>query len=195
MSRATETTAGRLGLLLGVVALVVLLSAALAQFAFDLYADFGEALWSATLHLLDPSSLQDDEGAAARTIGIFQVIAGLVLLVGLLFTFVAETVGRSLERLGQSDRPVRCRGHLLIVGGSDLIPVAARAAAEAIALRPAFGRIVVLAPEGAASAAASCAPSSRRAAGRTSRSSWSSATRRARAASSSPAPRAPPRCC
>ena len=147
MSRATETTAGRLGLLLGVVALVVLLSAALAQFAFDLYADFGEALWSATLHLLDPSSLQDDEGAAARTIGIFQVIAGLVLLVGLLFTFVAETVGRSLERLGQSDRPVRCRGHLLIVGGSDLIPVAARAAAEAIALRPAFGRIVVLAPE------------------------------------------------
>ncbi|HEX6688516.1 MAG TPA: hypothetical protein VF085_07605, partial [Solirubrobacterales bacterium] len=39
------------------------------------------------------------------------------------------------------------RDHLLIVGGADLIPVAARAAAEAIQLRPAFERAVVLAPE------------------------------------------------
>ena len=146
MSRALQTTRGRLVVLLAVVAAVLLGSAALAL-AFDEYASFGAALWGAALHLLDPSSLQDDEGAAARAIGVFQVVTGLVLLVGLLFTFVAETVGRSLERLGQSDRPVRCRGHLLIVGGSDLIPVAARAAAEAIALRPAFERIVVLAPE------------------------------------------------
>jgi hypothetical protein len=148
LSRALQTTRGRLLILLGAVAAVLLGSASLAL-AFDEYGSFGSALWGATVHLLDPSTLQDDEGGAARAIGIFQVVTGLVLLVGLLFTFVSETVGRSLERLGQSDSPVRARGHLLIVGGADLIPVAARAAAEAIKLKPAFERVVVLAPESA----------------------------------------------
>ncbi len=142
-----QSTRGRLVILLGAVGAIVLGSAALAHFAFDLFGSYGEALWSAILHLLDPSSLHDDEGGAARTIGVFQVVTGLVLLVGLLFTFVSETVGSSLERLGQRDRPVRSSAHLLIVGGADLIPVAGRAAAEAIALRPSFEQIVVLAPE------------------------------------------------
>jgi len=149
LSRATQTTSGRLVLLVSAVALIILGSAALAHLAFDLFDTYGAALWSAVLHLLDPSTLQDDGGAAERTIGVFQVVTGLVLLVGLLFTFVSETVGRSLERLGQSDRPLRVRDHLLIVGGADLAPVAARAAADATRLRRAFERIVVLAPESA----------------------------------------------
>jgi len=129
--RVTESTLGRVSLLVGAVATAILGSAALAHFAFDEYGTYGDALWSAILHVLDPSSLHDDEGGAARTVGVFQVVTGLVLLVGLLFTFVSETVGRSLERLGQRDRPVRVQDHLLIVGGVDLIPVAARAAARA----------------------------------------------------------------
>jgi hypothetical protein len=150
LSAWLQSTRGRLVVLLGTVAAIVLGSAALAHFALDQFDDYGAALWSATLHLLDPSSLHDDEGAAARSIGVFQVITGLVLLVGLLFTFVSETVGRSIERLGQRDRPVRARDHLLVVGGGvNLISVAARAAAEAIELRPAFERFVVLAPEAA----------------------------------------------
>lgn len=148
LTRALQTTMGRLVVLLAAVSLVLLGSAAVA-FVFDEYQTYDDALWGATVHLLDPSSLQDDEGAAARVTGIFQVVTGLVLLVGLLFTFVAETVGRSLAQLGQSDTPVRARGHLLIVGGAELIPLAARAAAQAIALKPAFERVVVLAPESA----------------------------------------------
>jgi hypothetical protein len=148
LRRATETTQGRLVLLVSAVALVLLGSAALAHFAFDEYRSFGGALWSATLHLLDPSSLHEDEGAAQRTIGVFQVITGLVLLVGLLFTFVSEVVGSSLERIGQSDRPVTCRDHLLVVGGLDLVSVATSAAAEAN-LETGLKRLVVLAPESA----------------------------------------------
>jgi hypothetical protein len=148
LRRATETTLGRVALLVSTVALVLLGSAALARFAFGEYGDYGDALWSATLHLLDPSSLHDDEGAAQRAIGVFQVITGLVLLVGLLFTFVAEVVGRSLERIGQSERPVGARDHLLVVGGIDLIGVATSAAAEA-QLETELERLVVLAPESA----------------------------------------------
>lgn len=107
LRRALQTTRGRLALLVGPVAAVILGSAALAHFAFDENPSFGPALWSATVHLLDPSSLQDDEEAAEWTIGLFQIITGLVLMVGLLFTFASETVGRSLGRLGQRDRPVR----------------------------------------------------------------------------------------
>ena len=148
LRRATETTPGRVALLLCAVALVVLGSAALVHFAFGEYEDYGAALWSAVLHVLDPSSLHDDSSDAERAIGAFQVVAGLVLLVGLLFTFVAESFASSLERIGQSERPVGGRDHLLVVGGVDLIGVATSAAAEA-QLETELERLVVLAPESA----------------------------------------------
>src|SRR5690349_6123214 len=148
LRRATETTTGRVVLLVSAVALVLLGSAALAHLALDEYSSYGAALWSAVLHVLDPSSLHEDEGTAQRVIGVFQVVTGLVLLVGLLFTFVAEVMSNSLERLGQSERPVRCHDHLLVVGGSDLVGVATSAAAEA-QLETGLDHLVVLAPESA----------------------------------------------
>lgn len=146
LRRTTETTTGRVVLLVSAVVLMLLGSAALAHFALGRFGDFGEALWSAVLHVLDPSSLHDDSDAAERAVGLFQVVIGLVLLVGLLFTFVAEVVSSSLERLGQSERPVRCRDHLLVVGGTDLVGVATSAAAEA-QLETDLDHLVVLAPE------------------------------------------------
>jgi len=148
LRRLMQTTPGRLALLGSVVAVVLVGSAALVHFAFDQYADFGAALWSGVLHILDPSSLHDDEGGAQRAVGLFQVVTGLVLLVSLLFTFVAESFANSLERLGQSERPVRARDHLLVVGGLDLIGVATQAAAEA-QLETELEHLVVLAPESA----------------------------------------------
>lgn len=107
---------------MGAVAVLLLASAALLHYAFDQFDSFGDSLWSATKHLLDPSSLQDDEGAPQRAIGLIQVIAGLVLLVGVLFTVIAETVGRSIARLGRSEVPVHAHGHLVAIGGIDLAP-------------------------------------------------------------------------
>lgn len=153
LRRATQTTPGRVALLVATVAGVLLGSAVIAHCALGQFDDFGEALWSAVLHVLDPSSLHDDSDAAERVVGLFQVVTGLVLLVGLLFTFVAESVGSSLERLGQTDRPVRCSNHLLVVGGVDLASVAASAAAEA-QLETELRRLVVLAPESAREARA-----------------------------------------
>jgi len=146
--RALETTRGRLTLLGAAVAILLLGSAALNHYAFHEYGDFGDSLWSATLHLLDPSSLHEDEGGPQRTIGLFQVIIGLVLLVGLLFTFVAEVVANSLERIGQADRPVHADDHLLIIGGLDQIGIAAAAAADAHE-ETGLDRVVILAPESA----------------------------------------------
>jgi hypothetical protein len=148
LRRAMQTTRGRLALLLSAVGAVILASAAVDHLVFNSYATFGEALWSATLHLLDPSSLQDDTGAVERTIGVFQVAIGLVLLVGVLFTLVADSVGSSIERLGRIDPPVRTHGHLLIVGGADLLGEAAGALALAVDLGERRPPVVVLAPEG-----------------------------------------------
>jgi hypothetical protein len=144
----TETTLGRVALLVVVVAGAILGSAALDHFAFGEYGRYGEALWSAVLHVLDPSSLHDDADTAERAIGVFQVVTGLVLLVGLLFTFVAEVVGRSLERIGQSERPTRARDHLLVIGGTDLIELATSAAVQA-QQKTGLDRLVLLAPESA----------------------------------------------
>jgi hypothetical protein len=147
LRRAMQTTRGRLVLLLTAVGAVILGSAVVDHVIFNRYPTFGEAFWSATLHLLDPSSLQDDDGGVERTLGIFQVITGLVLLVGVLFTLVADSVGRSIERLGRLDPPVRARNHLLIVGGADLLPEAAAALALASDMSERRPRVVVLAPE------------------------------------------------
>jgi len=147
LKRAMQTTRGRLTLLLSVVGVVILGTAALDHLAFDRFETYGDALWSALLHLLDPSALQDDEGAAERTIGVFQVVTGLVLLVGVLFTLVAESVGSSIERLGRVDPPVRARGHLLVIGGADLLGEAAGALALASDLGDRRPPVVVMAPE------------------------------------------------
>jgi hypothetical protein len=151
LSRATQTTFGRLGLLVSTVALVVLGSAALAHVVFGLFDNFGAALWSAVLHLLDPSSLHDDSGAEERIVGLIQAVTGLVLLVGVLFTLVAESVGSSIERLGRHDPPVHAHGHVLIVGGGDFLAPAAEALAIATEVGGHRERVVFLAPESARS--------------------------------------------
>src|ERR1044072_742088 len=98
LRRAMQTTRGRLVLLLSAVGVVILGSAVVDHVIFNRYPTFGEAFWSATLHLLDPSSLQDDDGGVERTLGIFQVITGLVLLVGVLFTLLPHPLGPPVQR-------------------------------------------------------------------------------------------------
>lgn len=166
LGRATQTTFGRLVLLVSAVALVVFASAALAHYAFDLFDSFGAALWSAVLHLLDPSSLHDDNGAEERIVGVIQVVTGLVLLVGLLFTLVAESVGRSLAQLGRHDPPVHAHGHVLIIGGGDFLAPAAEALAIATEVGGRRERVVFLTPESARSSRHRLLAELRRRAGR-----------------------------
>ena len=147
-----RSTAARLGLLLALVAAFALGSAALDYALLDQFDTYGDALWSAVVHLLDPSALQDDETAARRAVGIVQVLAGLILLAGVLFTVVSEIVGRSLERLGRTDAPVHTRDHLVLMGGVDLLPFVVSAIGEVRARlgaghEPPNGIVVMVAPE------------------------------------------------
>ena len=147
LRRLVQTTRGRLLLLVAAVSFVMLSTAAVLHYVFDQFEDYGEALWSAAVHLVDPGALVEDDDAPQRAMGMFQAVAGLVLLIGLLFELVSETVGRSIERLGRSDPPVRARGHLLIVGSGDLLTEVAGALSLAPKVGEAGARIVVLAPE------------------------------------------------
>jgi hypothetical protein len=149
LRRVLRSNWGRLAVLLGAIALVLLASAALLHFGFDKFNTFGDSLWSSVKHLLDPSSLQDDEGAPQRAIGIFQVIAGLVLLVGLLFTVIAETLGRSIERLARYEAPVHAKDHLVAIGGIDLAPETPSTLVRVGRPEALPKRIVLLAPESA----------------------------------------------
>ena len=53
----------------GAVAAVIVWPRRPLHYGFDEFGNFGGSLWSATKHVLDPSSLQDDEGAPQRAIG------------------------------------------------------------------------------------------------------------------------------
>lgn len=52
-----QTTRGRLVLLVVTVAVVMLSTSALLHYVFDQFDDYGEALWSAAVHLVDPGAL------------------------------------------------------------------------------------------------------------------------------------------
>lgn len=142
-----QTTRGRLVLLVATVAFVMLSTSALLHYVFDQFEDYGEALWSAAVHLVDPGALVEDDDASERAMGMFQAVAGLVLLIGLLFELVSQTVSRSIERLGRYDPPVRAEGHLLIVGGGELLAEAAGALAMGGEVGERPERVVVVAPD------------------------------------------------
>lgn len=99
------------------------------------------------MHLVDPGALVEDKDAPERAMGMFQAIAGLVLLIGVLFELVSATVSSSIERLGRYDPPVHARDHLLVVGSGELLANAAGALALATEAGDRRPRIVVLAPE------------------------------------------------
>jgi hypothetical protein len=149
LRQAIGTTKGRALLLLGVVAALWVGSSVVAKLTLDEYGSLWAALWSGLLHLLDPSSLHDDQGWGQRAIGLVQVVTGLVLVVGLIFTVLGEVVSSSLERLGRIERPYPGSGHLAFVGGLDTLPYLLRALDQAPSqwgVRPAPHTVVVLAP-------------------------------------------------
>lgn len=147
--RLIQTSRGRLLLLLLAVLAVILGTAAIDHFVLDRYDGYGDAVWSALLHLLDPAQLEDDHGAGERAIGMFQVLTGIVLLVGVLLTLVTESVGATIERLGTLQAPTRRRDHLLVVGSADQLRQAARALAYAAEMGSRELPVVALAPRAA----------------------------------------------
>lgn len=95
---------------------VWLSTAAIGHFILGAFSGFGAALWESTIHLLEPGSIDYDETAAERAIGLIQVIAGLIFLAGVVLTVLTETVQRALSRFQGSDPAVSKAGHLLIIG-------------------------------------------------------------------------------
>jgi len=147
LRRAVRTARGRVALLVLTVLAVMLSTAALLHYAFDQFDSFGEALWSAAVHLVDPGALVEDDDGPQRAMGMFQAVAGLVLLIGVLFELVSVTVSSSIERLGRYDPPVRARDHLLVIGSGELLASAAGTLALASGDDGRGSRVVVLAPE------------------------------------------------
>jgi hypothetical protein len=110
-----RTTPGRLALLVGTVVTLWLITAAIAALS-DVESSYGMALWSGLRHLFDPGSLGDDNTTAQRIVGVLQVFTGLVFLVGVAITVLADGVDRGLQRLSEAEPPVTSAGHVLIVG-------------------------------------------------------------------------------
>ncbi len=140
----SRTLPGRVALLLVGVALIGLLTAAFGHFALGAFPSFGEALWSATAHLVDPGSIGDDKTGSERIIGLVQVIAGIVFFAGIVLTVLTEVIDRALRRLQKGDPAIRREGHLLIVGfNGSLSEVRARLTSDIEVEHP---EIVVMLP-------------------------------------------------
>ncbi len=118
----TRTLPGRLALLLAAVGLIGLVTAAIGHYLLGAFPSFGESLWSATAHLVDPGSIGDDQTAAERTVGLVQVIAGIIFFAGVVLTVLTEVVDHALRRMRKGDPAVRRSDHLLVIGYSQSLP-------------------------------------------------------------------------
>ncbi len=81
------------------MALLGVLTAAFGHFILGAFPSYGEALWSATSHLIDPGSIGDDNTNAERTVGLVQVIVGIIFFAGIVLTVLTEVFDRALRRL------------------------------------------------------------------------------------------------
>lgn len=146
-----ETLAGKVALLVGVVLALVFGGAAIVHFALGHFRTYTAAAWWAFLHVMDPAALRDDRASDIRLVGAILVLAGLIVLVGILFEILTQVVDSSLERLSESDVPVEARGHLLVAGWNDRLPDSLGFLIEMAPklrtdLRRVFSTIIVLAP-------------------------------------------------
>jgi Trk K+ transport system NAD-binding subunit len=147
LQRVASTTLGRLALL-GSAVLVVWGIPLLFGLALGTFDDLGEAAWSGVRHLLDPGSLGDDEGFGERMVGLIQVVAGIVLVVGAAFALLGEMLERGLRGLSEANPPVRAKGHVLVLGEGDLLTAVVEAGLSREA-DPPLEKVVVLLPPGA----------------------------------------------
>jgi hypothetical protein len=111
----------RVGVFLGAVVVFLFASAAVAHYALDDFPNYGEALWSGLQHLLDPGALEGDQGTGERIIGVVQLLAGLVFIVGVLIAVLEGAISGSLARLTEGDPRVRATGHVVILGRTRLV--------------------------------------------------------------------------
>ncbi len=144
--RALRSTSARIALLLAGLLSLWFVSATLGWLVTDEFDSYGEALWIGFRHMLDPAALGEDQTAAERALGVFQVLVGLTFFVGLLFTIVEEVVGGWFDRLADVDPPVRARGHVLILGWDDLVMDVVEAVAASTAAHRDRPTIVVVGP-------------------------------------------------
>ncbi|MCO5315571.1 MAG: hypothetical protein M9938_05365 [Solirubrobacterales bacterium] len=117
----TRTLPGRLALLLGAVALLGFATAAFGHYVLGAWPSFGEAIWNATAHLIDPGQIGDDTTGPQRTIGVIQVLIGIVFVAGIVLTVLSEVFDRALRRLDRGDPAIRVTGHLLVIGINDTL--------------------------------------------------------------------------
>lgn len=122
MQQRLETLTGKIALLVSAVVLLILAGSALSYFGLHALTSYGDAIWWALDHLVDPGAIGDDDTWSTRLVGLALAIAGLIILAGILFTLLTEVVERSLERLTEFDVPLRLQNHLLIVGWDDAVP-------------------------------------------------------------------------
>lgn len=114
----SRTLPGRLALLLAAVILLGVITSTIGHFVLGAHPSFGESLWEALAHMIDPGQIGDDVTGAERMVGVTQVLIGIVFLAGIVLTVLTEVVDRALTRLQQGDPAVREQGHLLLIGMS-----------------------------------------------------------------------------
>ena len=148
LADAAGNTGGR-SLLLGATVVTVWLVTAAAAAVTDAESSYGMALWSGLRHLFDPGSLGDDHTTAQRIVGLLQVFTGLIFLVGVAFTVLAESVDQGLRRLSEAEPPVAVAGHLLVIGAGH-VRTALLDALGSGAGDPPVETVVVLSPPGTA---------------------------------------------
>jgi Trk K+ transport system NAD-binding subunit len=84
----------------------------------DTSKDFLEAVWWATMRVIDAGNMAGDSGTLVRFVAALATLSG-IMVVALLIGLVSSTVGDKIEDLRRGKGPVIDSNHTLLIGFSD----------------------------------------------------------------------------
>ena len=113
---------------LGAVTLIAVLLAALALAAFGVGlsgsedASFAEGFWQSLMRTMDPGTMADDVGWGRRFVALAVTTVG-ILIAGTLIGLIANGIEQRMTQLQRGRGVVVERGHTVVLGASDRLPI------------------------------------------------------------------------
>lgn len=112
----------RLMFIAALIGLISIIFGGAARYFSSDFATTSEAFWWAFLRLTDPGYLGDDKGLSLRIISTIVTILGYVIFMGSLIAIMTQWLNATISRLEAGLTPISMRGHIIILGWTNLTP-------------------------------------------------------------------------
>jgi hypothetical protein len=99
-----------------IIIIVTLIAASLVYISSSFFNQFGEAVWWAFMHLIDPGYISSDQGTISKSVSVILIIFGYVIFMGALIAIMTQWLHSSMKKLESGLTPITQNNHIIILG-------------------------------------------------------------------------------